>query len=240
MTSQGQTVLVFIGITGLIIPLLVLVIAPVALVVAVGPHAQQARHRFRNHRDERRRHVAVAAVPSPFLAVTIVASLLLSAISAYFAPECLRDLRRWATEVRADLVTNIVQPGRFITIEPGLAFHIRERRPNGLLLGTAARRPPRSRRNASPSLPSTARSSKNDNGNFLVLENGSIQRHESKQRDPNIVVFDRYAFDLSQFGSRTAGRQVFGARALSVAIDLARPERSAVQGAAGAFPRRTA
>jgi lipopolysaccharide export system permease protein len=40
---------------------------------------------------------------------------------------------------------------------------------------------------------------KNETGNFLLLENGSIQRHELKQRDPNIVVFDRYAFDLSQF-----------------------------------------
>ena len=36
MTNQGQTVLVFVGITSLIIPHLVLVIAPVALVVAVA------------------------------------------------------------------------------------------------------------------------------------------------------------------------------------------------------------
>src|SRR5437016_3427490 len=36
ITSQGQSVLVFIGITGLIIPLLILVIAPIALVVAVA------------------------------------------------------------------------------------------------------------------------------------------------------------------------------------------------------------
>ncbi len=36
MTNQGQTILVFIGITGLIIPMLMLVIAPIALVVAVG------------------------------------------------------------------------------------------------------------------------------------------------------------------------------------------------------------
>ena len=35
MTSQGQTILVFVGITALIIPLLVLVIAPIALLIAV-------------------------------------------------------------------------------------------------------------------------------------------------------------------------------------------------------------
>src|SRR5882724_8040128 len=36
MTSQGQTVLTFISITSLVIPQLVMVIAPVALVVAVA------------------------------------------------------------------------------------------------------------------------------------------------------------------------------------------------------------
>src|SRR5881394_2455769 len=36
MTSQGQTILVFIGFTGLAIPSLVLIIAPIALVIAVA------------------------------------------------------------------------------------------------------------------------------------------------------------------------------------------------------------
>ena len=36
MTNQGQTILVFVGITGLIIPLLILVIAPIALLIAVA------------------------------------------------------------------------------------------------------------------------------------------------------------------------------------------------------------
>src|SRR5690242_9720268 len=36
MTSQGQTILVFIGFTGLAIPSLILIIAPIALVIAVA------------------------------------------------------------------------------------------------------------------------------------------------------------------------------------------------------------
>src|ERR1051325_6058930 len=36
VTSQGQTILVFMGITALIIPLLVLVVAPIALLIAVA------------------------------------------------------------------------------------------------------------------------------------------------------------------------------------------------------------
>ena len=38
-------------------------------------------------------------------------------------------LRDWLTEVRANVVSSIVQPGRFTTIENGVTIHIRERRP---------------------------------------------------------------------------------------------------------------
>jgi lipopolysaccharide export system permease protein len=42
---------------------------------------------------------------------------------------------------------------------------------------------------------------KNESGTFLVLENGSVQRQEAGNRDPTMVLFDRYAFDLSKFAS---------------------------------------
>ena len=116
MTSQGQTILVFVGITGLIIPLLVLVIAPIALVIAVA-------HVLNKLSTDSEIIVMNAAGMSPwvlfrgFMAVAIVVSLMVAAISAYFAPEGLRMLRDWLTEVRANVVSNIVQPGRFTSIE---------------------------------------------------------------------------------------------------------------------------
>jgi lipopolysaccharide export system permease protein len=199
MTGQGQTILTFIGITSLVIPQLVMVIAPVALVVAVS---------YILHKLATDSEIIVMngagmrpwGLLKPFIAATIVASLILTAISAFVAPESLRMLRRWITEVRADLVSNIVQPGRFTAIEQGLAFYIRERRPNGLLVGLLLddRRDPAQRITI---IAEQGELVKNSNGNFLILEKGSIQQHESKQRDPNIVVFDRYAFDLSQFST---------------------------------------
>ena len=199
MTGQGQTVLTFIGITSLVIPQLVMVIAPVALVVAVSyilnKLASDSEIIVMNGAGMR-----PWGLLKPFLAVTLVASLLLTAIGAFIAPESLRMLRRWITEVRADLVGNIVQPGRFTPIEAGLAFYIRERRPNGLLVGLLMddRRDPAQRVTI---IAERGEMIKNENGNFLLLGNGSIQRLEAKQRDPNIVVFDRYAFDLSQYSN---------------------------------------
>ena len=204
MTSQGQSVLVFVGITSLVIPQLVLVIAPVAIVVAaahvLNKLATDSEIIVMNGAGMRPRHLL-----QPFLAVTVVASVMMAAISAYAAPKSLRLLREWITEVRTDLVSNIVQPGRFMQIEAGLAFNIRERRPNGLLVGLLMddRRDPAQRVTI---VAEQGELLKNENGNFLLLENGSIQRHETKQRDPNIVLFDRYAFDLSQFSG--GGSQV--------------------------------
>src|SRR6185436_9773714 len=134
MTNQGQTILVFIGITGLLIPLLVLVISPIALMVAIA----YAINKFNTDSEIVVMNAAGMSpwrIFRPFLVVALCVAALVAFISAYLAPKGLRSLDEWATKVKADLVTNIVQPGRFTPIERGLTFHIRERRTNGQLMG---------------------------------------------------------------------------------------------------------
>ncbi len=197
MTSQGQTILVFIGITGLIIPLLVLVIAPIALLIA-------AAHTLNKLSTDSEIIVMNAAGMSPwrlfraFMSVAIVVAIVITAISAYFAPKGLRMLRDWLTEVRANVVSTIVQPGRFTRIDTGVIIHIRERQRNGLLVGIFLddQRNPNERTTV---LSESGELLDNDNGTFLVLQKGFIQRQEAGKNDPAIVEFDRYAFDLSQF-----------------------------------------
>ena len=125
---------------------------------------------------------------------------MLAVINAYVAPQGLRMLRDRIVEARADLVTNLIQPGRFMAIDRGLAFHIRERRPNGLLVGILLddRRDQKERVTI---LAEQGEILKTASGSFLIMEHGSIQRQEQKSRDPNIVSFERYAFDLSRFVS---------------------------------------
>ena len=197
MTNQGQNLLVFVGITGLIIPLLVLVIAPIALLIAI-------MHVLNKLSTDSEIIVMNAAGMSPwllfraFMAVGIVVSLIVTVVGAYFAPKGLRMLRDWLTEVRANVVSTIVQPGRFTSIESGVMIHIRERRNNGQLIGIFLddRRNPAER---STVVAEYGELLDNDNGTYLVLQNGIIQRYEQKERDPKMVVFDRYAFDLAQF-----------------------------------------
>jgi lipopolysaccharide export system permease protein len=134
----------------------------------------------------------------PFLAAAAVVSLLVAAIAAYVSPRSLRELRDWAAQVRADILTNIVQPGRFTTIGGKLTFHIADRKPDGLLVGIFVddRRDPNLH---ATYLAEQGEIVKNDAASFLVLQGGSIQRVEAGERDPRIVTFDRYAVDLSQF-----------------------------------------
>src|SRR5690348_6758877 len=86
MTSQGQNVLVFVGITGLIIPLLVLVIAPIALLIAVA-------HTLNKMSTDSEIIVMNAAGMSPwllfrsFMNVAIVVAFLVTPISPYSPPK---------------------------------------------------------------------------------------------------------------------------------------------------------
>jgi lipopolysaccharide export system permease protein len=197
ITAQRQTLFVFVGITGLIIPLLVMMLAPFALVMAAG-------HVLNKLSSDSEIIVMNAAGISPwrllgpFIAAALVVSLMVAYIAAYLSPRSLRELRDWAAQVRADILTNIVQPGRFTTIGGNLTFHIADRRQDGLLVGIFVddRRDPNEH---ATYLAEQGEIVKNDRGSFLVMQGGSIQRLEPGQRDPRIVTFDRYAFDLSKF-----------------------------------------
>jgi lipopolysaccharide export system permease protein len=129
----------------------------------------------------------------------VLVSILVAAIAAYISPRALRELRDWSEQVRTDILTNIVQPGRFTSIGGNLTFHIADRRPNGLLVGILVddRRDPKEE---ATYLAEQGEIIKNAQGSFLVLEHGSIQRLEAGHSSPRILTFDRYPFDLSKFG----------------------------------------
>ena len=195
VTSQGQSILIFVFITGMIIPLLVLVIAPIAVLIAIA-------HVLNKMSTDSEIIVMNAAGMSPwilfraFLSVAVVVSIGVLVTSAYFAPKGLRMLTDMLTEVSADVVTNLVQPGRFVSIESGVVMRVRERRSNGQLAGIFLddQRDPAQRVTI---IADTGELLDNANGTFLVLQQGMVQRFQAKQPDPTMVVFDRYAFDLS-------------------------------------------
>ena len=206
MTNRGQTILIFLGITSLIVPLLILVIAPIAMVISVG-------HVLNKLSTDSELIVMNAAGMSPwrlfrpFLATAAVVSVMVALLAVWLAPKSMRMLRNWATEVRADIVTNIVQPGRFMGLDRGMTFHIRERRPNGQLMGIFVDDRTNPEQQAT-FLAEEGEILKSEQGTYLLLKNGTVQRKEKNQRDPTIVIYDRYAFDLSRLSSTGPARNM--------------------------------
>lgn len=201
MTNQGQTILVFVGVTGLAIPVLALIIAPLALMIAVAYTLNKLAT------DSEVIVMNAAGLPPwglfrPFLYASITVSLFVAALSFYIAPDGLRRLKTWNTEITADVMANILQAGRFTQLEPNLTIRIRERQPGGLLRGIFVddRRDPKERLSIVADRGTVL---KNDKGTFLILEAGNLQRLEAGKRDPALVAFTRYAFDMSKFVGQT-------------------------------------
>ncbi|OQW54025.1 MAG: LPS export ABC transporter permease LptF [Proteobacteria bacterium SG_bin9] len=201
MTNQGQTILVFLGVTGLAIPVLALIIAPLALMIAVAYTLNKLAT------DSEVIVMNAAGLPPwglfrPFLYASITVSLAVAALAFYIAPDGLRRLKTWNTEITADVMANILQPGRFTQLEPNLTIRIRERLPGGLLSGIFVddRRDPKERLSIVADRGTVL---KNDKGTFLILESGNLQRFEIGKRDPALVAFTRYAFDMSKFVGQT-------------------------------------
>ncbi len=197
MTSQGQTIITFLGLTSLVIPALILIIAPVALMIAVS-------HTLNKLATDSEIIVMNAAGFSPFrlfrpfLYATVVVALLVAFIAAYLAPDGMRRIKQWDAEITADVLTNVLQPGRFAQLDANLTIRIRERAPGGLLLGIFIddRRDPKERVSIVADHGTVVKSG---DGSFLVLEDGNLQRFEVGKRDPALVAFGRYAFDMSKF-----------------------------------------
>ena len=204
MTSQGQTILTFLGITGLVIPALVLIIAPIALMIAIS-------HTLNKLATDSEIIVMNAAGFSPFrlfrpfVYATCVVAVMVAFIAAYLAPDGMRRIKQWDADITADVLTNILQPGRFAQLDQNLTIRIRERRPGGLLVGIFVddRRDPKERVSI---IADHGTVLKNEAGSFLILEDGNLQRFEAGKRDPALVAFGRYAFDMSKFSNQ--GRDV--------------------------------
>jgi len=204
MTSQGQTIVTFLGITSLVIPALVLIIAPIALMIAIS-------HTLNKLATDSEIIVMNAAGFSPFrlfrpfFFATCVVAAVVAFIGAYLAPDGMRRIKQWDAEITADVLTNILQPGRFAQLDQNLTIRIRERLPGGVLAGIFVddRRDPKERITI---IADHGTVLKNESGSYLVLEDGNLERFEAGKRDPALVAFGRYAFDMSKFSNR--GRDV--------------------------------
>jgi lipopolysaccharide export system permease protein len=195
VTAKGQAIGAFLAITGLALPFLILLIAPFAVVIAAITtlavlNADSELVVMQGSGASRWRTL------KPVLAIGVAVGLLAALLTFWAAPAGLREVREALTRVRIDLVASIIRPGRFIEIDDGLTFHIRERTADGGIVGIVLD----DERDAERSMTYLANGGQIVEAldrTLLVMTNGTIQRRIRKDGSLSIVRFDAYAFDLS-------------------------------------------
>lgn len=218
LTVQGQSVGVFLALTLLVLPLFVSVIAPLAVFIAT----LYTLNRLNADSELVVLSAAGAArwhIIAPFLVLSLLVAVFVGYINIHVMPQSLSMLRLLVTEVRTDLIANVIQPGRFSSPENGITLHIRARNSDGELLGLLindARDP----KQELTYLAERGRIVETSDGTYLVMDRGNVQRRATDGGEQvQIVRFDRYLVDLEQL-SQTSKEIYYKPREQSTAFLL--------------------
>jgi lipopolysaccharide export system permease protein len=202
ITSQGQGILLFFQMTLLSLPSLVALIAPNAMLMA-------ALYTLDRMNGDSELIVMTAAgapiwrIGAPLLLVGAIVAIGILLANLFVTPAASRELRSFVTQVRADLISQVLQPGRFSSPEAGLTFHIRDRSMDGDLLGLLVQ-DERDPKQVMSYLAEKGRIISNDDGSYLVMFDGYVHRYNAENTDKSvqIVAFDQNMLDISEFSPK--------------------------------------
>ena len=195
--NRGQSAGIFLYLTMLILPSLLVVIAPIAFFGA----ALYALNKLNN--DSELVVMWSAGISRFQLALPVIgAAVLVMAItyscSLYLMPLGQRTMKDKVFDIRADIGAAILREGAFTTPTEGLTVFIRELAAGGEIRGILVHD------NRDPKRPVTylAESgvlAQTQEGARLIMQNGNIEQGEASGARLSVLKFERYVFDLDQY-----------------------------------------
>jgi len=240
VTSQGSDVLTLVTLTTLALPNLIALIAPVALLIATI-HVLNRLNGDSELIVLSASGATVWRVARPLVVLALLVSLGVAFVNHAAMPWTLRKLRTTVLEMRTNLLSQVLQPGRFTAAEGGkIMFHIRERRQNGDLAGILMH-DTRDPKQMMSYLAERGVVVERGEETFLYMERGHVLRRTDKSPAPEILEFDNYAVDLDRF-EKKAGAPVWRPRELYTAelIAAARSADVESRAATGGTPEAVA
>ncbi|MCG6857700.1 MAG: LPS export ABC transporter permease LptF [Salaquimonas sp.] len=196
-TTKGQSILAYLALTTLAIPMLILAVIPIALLLATIYAV--------NTMNSNSELVVVNAsgasnwvLVKPLLVLALLCSLFTGLVGHFVSPWSLLTLKVFTTQMRADLVSVLVREGQFTKLDNGVVFHIARREAGGVLSGILIS----DEREPGKSVIFTASKGyvqRQDDGAYLLLQNGEIQQRTADSTNLTIIKYDSYIFDLSTF-----------------------------------------
>ena len=192
VTDSGQSIFAFLKLATLILPSVIPIILPFALVIGVSQTLT-----VMNADSELTVLNAAGAsrmtIIRPVMILAVAMSLVSFAVDNFVEPYSRTAVRKMIATAHADMLSAVVQENTFRKVADGLYVQVAERRNGGVLHGlfVADTREPRFE------LVYYAREGAVDeNSSALVMKDGEVHR---KLPDGNvsIIKFDSYAFDLA-------------------------------------------
>lgn len=206
INTNGQTIFAYLSLTTLAVPNLLVAIIPIALLLSTISTI--------NAMNTNTELVVVTAsgcsnwtIAKPLIILAFLCSLFAGIVGHVISPLSLIKLKSFVTEMRADLVSILIQEGSFNKIDKGLTFHISERNAGGILTGILIS----DERDEDTGLIYTAKEgflTRSDQGSYLKLKDGEIQQINRKDDSITLINYQSYIFDLSSFsggGSKETG-----------------------------------
>lgn len=199
-TTKGQTVVAYLALTTLAIPMLILAVIPIALLLATIYAV--------NSLNANSELVVINAsgasswvLVKPLLVLALMCSLFTGMVGHFVSPWSLLTLKVLATEMRADLVQILIKEGTFNKIENGLVFHVARREAGGVLRGILIS----DERDKEKSIIFTADTGfvkRQKEGAVLLLRDGEIQQRDPESNSVTVINYNSYVFDLSSLASK--------------------------------------
>lgn len=201
VTDSGQSALTFFEVAALIIPTIVPIVVPFALVVAVA----QILSVMNSDSELAVINAAGASrwtIVRPIMLLALAASVFSFAVDNGVDPYARQKNRELIASSRADLLSLIIQEGTFRKIDDGLFLQVGERLPDNRLGGIFVA----DSREEGVNLVYYAKSGsiiERGDEKVLMMNDGVIHR-KTMTGDLSVIRFTSYAFDLSAFMSASS------------------------------------
>jgi len=222
VNNNGQTIFAYLSLTSLAVPNLLVAIIPVALLLSTISTI--------NAMNTNTELVVVTAsgcsnwtIAKPLIILAFICSLFAGIVGHIVSPLSLIKLKSFVTEMRADLVSILIQEGSFNKIGKGLTFHVSERKAGGILYGILIS----DERDKDTAIIYTAREgimTRSEQGSFLKLKDGEIQQRNRKDDTVTLINYQSYIFDLSSFSGGTSKKKNYVKTKERTTLELLNPD----------------
>jgi lipopolysaccharide export system permease protein len=195
VVNHGLSLVVFVELTGLLIPSFVAVILPITTFVVV----QFIYQRLAGDREitvMRAAGLSPLALSRPALALAVLAAICGYALNLWIVPDSLAAFREFQWEIRSRMAAFLLQEGVFTQVSDDLTVYVRSRDPDGTLRGILVD-DGRDKTAHATILAESGRLTEGPNGPRVLLLNGSRQEIDHQTGRLNVLTFGQNDVDLT-------------------------------------------